>query len=156
MRGRLSSKATVEGDIYRSGGGGGSTVEITPVYNTGTKIADYTIDGEEGTIYIPNGIYDVLWTNGGTTNPSSISLSHNLNDYDFVLFNVNRDSYGQRWKLQFPICLKYGYNLLDQILLFCWSNNNEYISYDINAWNELNGLQQGNALILTSIIGVKL
>lgn len=53
MRGRLSSRATVQGDIYRSGGGGGSTVEITPVYNTGTKIADYSIDGEEGAIYIP-------------------------------------------------------------------------------------------------------
>ena len=34
--------------------GGGSEVTITPTYNSGTKIADYSIDGEPGEIYIPN------------------------------------------------------------------------------------------------------
>ena len=38
-----------------SGGGGGSTVTITPTLSTGTKIADYSIDGSTGALYAPNG-----------------------------------------------------------------------------------------------------
>lgn len=36
-------------------GGGGSTVSITPTLSTGTKIADYTIDGVSGSLYAPSG-----------------------------------------------------------------------------------------------------
>lgn len=36
-------------------GGGGSEVTITPTITTGTKIADYSIDGEAGELYAPNG-----------------------------------------------------------------------------------------------------
>lgn len=35
------------------GGGGGSSVEITPSLVSGTKIADYEIDGTEGSLYAP-------------------------------------------------------------------------------------------------------
>lgn len=38
-----------------SGGGGGSTVTITPTLSTGTKIADYSIDGSTGALFAPNG-----------------------------------------------------------------------------------------------------
>lgn len=38
-----------------SGGGGGSTVSITPTLATGIKIAEYEIDGVGGDIYAPNG-----------------------------------------------------------------------------------------------------
>lgn len=37
------------------GGGGGSTVSITPTISSGTKIADYSIDGVEGELFAPNG-----------------------------------------------------------------------------------------------------
>jgi hypothetical protein len=37
------------------GGSGGSTVTITPTLSTGTKIADYSIDGASGSLYAPNG-----------------------------------------------------------------------------------------------------
>lgn len=36
------------------GGGGGSVVEIVPTLATGTKIADYSIDGDTGALYAPN------------------------------------------------------------------------------------------------------
>lgn len=90
MRGRLSSKATVQGDIYKSGGG--STVEIIPVYNTGTKIADYSIDGDEGAIYIPNGdnILDMTWTLIAETNGTSQSVSIPSNTKRLVV--IARDS----------------------------------------------------------------
>lgn len=34
-------------------GGGGSTVNITPTLQSGTKIADYEIDGQQGELYAP-------------------------------------------------------------------------------------------------------
>lgn len=37
------------------GGGGGSDVTITPTVTIGTKIADYSIDGEVGELFAPNG-----------------------------------------------------------------------------------------------------
>ena len=37
------------------GGIGGSVVTITPTLATGTKIADYTIDGESGSLFAPSG-----------------------------------------------------------------------------------------------------
>lgn len=37
-----------------SGGGGGSTVTITPTVSSGVKIADYTIDGVAGALYVPS------------------------------------------------------------------------------------------------------
>lgn len=84
LRGRLSSKATVQGDIYRSGGGGGSTVEITPIYNTGTKIADYEIDGEGGSIYIPSGYSETtLWEGSGYTD-SIWNLSESYKNFDAI------------------------------------------------------------------------
>lgn len=66
LRGRLSTPPNIEGEIYR-GVGGGSTVSITPVYDSGTKIADYEIDGSEGAIYIPeypvvDNLSDMEWT----------------------------------------------------------------------------------------------
>lgn len=97
MIGRLSSKATVQGDIYRSGGGGGSTVEITPVYNTGTKIADYSIDGEEGAIYVPKDIEIMDIPSGNNTTsrtftfekkPKLITLSYIASGWGFNRFIV--------------------------------------------------------------------
>ena len=41
-------------DVMGSGSGG-STVSITPTLSTGTKIADFEIDGESGELYAPTG-----------------------------------------------------------------------------------------------------
>lgn len=85
------------------GGGGGSDVEITPTLQSGTKIADFEIDGVSGALYAPSGgggggggssqtIADVLWS--GTATPSTtgtdITLSHAISDYDFIVFTVNQ------------------------------------------------------------------
>ena len=39
--------------IEEGGGGGGSVVSITPTLESGTKIADYSINGSEGELYAP-------------------------------------------------------------------------------------------------------
>ncbi len=41
--------------FQHGGGGGGSTVSITPTLQSGTKIADYEIDGDAGELYAPAG-----------------------------------------------------------------------------------------------------
>ena len=52
MQASIDFDGTLSGSIA-GGGGGGSDVSITPTYNKGTKIADYSIDGNEGAIYTP-------------------------------------------------------------------------------------------------------
>lgn len=52
MNGTINFDGTLSGSIA-GGGGGGSEVSITPTYQQGVKIADYSIDGNEGTIYTP-------------------------------------------------------------------------------------------------------
>lgn len=37
------------------GGGGGDTVSITPTLDEGTKIADFSINGQQGSLYAPEG-----------------------------------------------------------------------------------------------------
>ena len=50
---------TTSGDSYvissTGGGGSGSDVDIIPTIQTGTKIADYVIDGTSGMLYAPDG-----------------------------------------------------------------------------------------------------
>lgn len=87
------------------GGGGGSDVSITPTLQSGTKIADFEIDGVSGALYAPSGgggggggssqtIADVLWSGSATpsTAGTDITLSHAISDYDFIVFTVNQNS----------------------------------------------------------------
>lgn len=52
MQASIDFDGTLTGSIA-GGGGGGSDVSITPTYHQGTKIADYSIDGNDGAIYTP-------------------------------------------------------------------------------------------------------
>lgn len=52
MQGNIDFTGSLSGSIA-GGGGGGSDVTITPTLATGTKIADYTIDSESGSLYAP-------------------------------------------------------------------------------------------------------
>ena len=74
IRGNLSTQARLSGNLYRSGGG--STVTIDPVYNSGVKIADYEIDGEAGEIYIPN--YPDVETDIITITPGDETVSRSF------------------------------------------------------------------------------
>ena len=63
---------------FKQAGGGGSNVSITPTLSEGMKIADYSIDGEPGELYAPEGgggsYIDLVGTvNAGET---SITLSN--------------------------------------------------------------------------------
>ena len=86
IRGNLSTQARLSGNLYKAGGG--STVTIEPVYNSGVKIADYEIDGEAGEIYIPNyPAYSetVLYTYSGSTRQTTLNLSDSIINYDAII-----------------------------------------------------------------------
>lgn len=52
MQGNIDFTGSLSGSIA-GGGSGGSDVTITPTLQSGTKIADYTIDSESGSLYAP-------------------------------------------------------------------------------------------------------
>lgn len=97
MRGNLSTTGRLRANLAV---GGGSEVTITPTYNSGTKIADFTIDNEAGAIYIPEPesnteILDIPAGNNTTSRtftfekkPKIISFSYVANGWGFNRFIV--------------------------------------------------------------------
>ena len=88
IRGNLSTQARLSGNLYRSGGGG-STVTIEPVYNSGIKIADYSIDEDPGEIFIPDypevdNLTDMTWTKIIDIPGGSYSAYTDVSSYKYV------------------------------------------------------------------------
>ena len=80
-----------------SNGGGGSTVSITPILSSGTKIAEFEIDGVSGDLFAPNGggggsEYDEEILYSGVNSQSSYTLSNNISDYDLIGIRCARSS----------------------------------------------------------------
>lgn len=75
MQGSINFDGTLSGSIA-GGGGGGSEVTITPTLTSGTKIADFTIDEESGSLYAPTppqgGVSDVQVNNSQVPDYESI------------------------------------------------------------------------------------
>lgn len=77
--------------VYGAGGGGGSTVTITPTLSSGTKIADFEIDGTEGELYAPQGgggggySETTLFTGSYQTYQGEITLSDDMDNYDQIV-----------------------------------------------------------------------
>lgn len=61
-------------DLLIKGGGGGTTVTISPTLSSGTKIADYTLNGEGGALYAPDGGSDVEANPSGTATDALTKL----------------------------------------------------------------------------------
>ena len=80
-------------------GSAGTNVSITPSLSSGTKIADYEINGVSGELYAPSGgggtgetvSYGetVLWQNTSGVTNTQISLSDNLSNYDALYFDIS-------------------------------------------------------------------
>lgn len=110
-----------------SGGGGGSTVTITPTLSSGTKIADYSINGASGSLYAPSGgggggshTYSTTeqivgtWIDGSDIYERTVVISSTISQGDYAtiisgenidLLGINSDgcfltrSNGQRWSI---------------------------------------------------------
>lgn len=72
MEGRIDFSGILDGNVFA-----GSDVEITPTLTTGTKIADYEIDGVAGELYAPEG------GGGGSTVEIDPTLSTGTKIADF-------------------------------------------------------------------------
>lgn len=152
IRGNLSTTGRLRANLAV---GGGSEVTITPTYNSGTKIADYSIDGEEGEIYIPV-TYNVvsLYHNETATNENIVTLLQSFKNFDDIILIVTRNADNTTYKMQYRYNTDY-INVNDKLSLMGWARSDEYISYSINSITELQIYGIGNNLILTDIVGVK-
>lgn len=102
--------------VYGAGGGsgGGSTVTITPTLSTGTKIADFSIDGQNGELYAPQGgggytrtaLFESTTGWGVWDQTNGVVLSDDIENYDeieFVLAFASSDKskrtnkFGAKW-----------------------------------------------------------
>lgn len=82
MQGNIDFTGSLSGSIA-GGGGGGSDVTITPTLATGTKIADYTIDSESGSLYAP--------TPEGLTAELPLEISNNVISIDLSDYVTETD-----------------------------------------------------------------
>ena len=110
-----------------SGGGGGSSVTITPTLSSGTKIADYSIDGVSNSLYAPSGgggggshTYSTTeqivgtWIDGSDIYERTVVVSSAISQGDYAtiisgenidLLGINSDGCyltrdnGQRWSI---------------------------------------------------------
>ena len=88
MQGSINFDGTLSGSIAGGGGGGGSEVTITPVLTEGTKIADYSIDSESGSLYAPD---------AGDTVEVTPTLNSGDKVADIEVNGVNKALYSQSY-----------------------------------------------------------
>lgn len=167
IRGNLSTQSRLSGNLYKAGGG--STVTIEPVYNSGVKIADYEIDGEPGEIYIPNDeiTIETLYTSPfNTNNPATITLSESFNNFDFILLYLTKrddNSYYDYLPTQY-----FTTDLLNDVLngamtgrtnvlnISGWQPGDQYLRIRVTSETTLNIVRNDNKLLIHKIYGIKL
>ena len=126
-----------EADKVRSpsSGGSGSVVTITPTVTTGTKIADYSIDGEAGELYAPNGgggtekRVGFVNTNGNVTHEiSSDDLDQGFCNEDYVICHteINTNPFAAIFLQCTDFWSKGSFSSIDVYAVYEWSGNTEY------------------------------
>ena len=137
------------------GGGGGSSVTITPTLSSGTKIADYSIDGVNNSLYAPSGggggsyTETILFDNQGGTAPATITLLDDYTNYDMLVFVLLRSADGRQYKYEVPYLVS-SLSVGDSIQLVSYD---EYASYDITNVTTLTQVN-ANAMYLDIVVGI--
>lgn len=144
--------------------GGGSDVEITPTLQSGTKIADFEIDGVSGALYAPNGGGGGGGGNGNgkadlvyrAVDTSFVDIAFDIAKYDLYIINAS-DSLAQSGETYTVTreALKY---YLDNSITFCgWpyrsSSANALIQYLVTA-NGFEADDHALGFVITSIYGI--
>lgn len=88
MEASINFDGTLAGSIAGGGGGGGSEVTITPVLTQGTKIADFEIDSESGSLFAPE---------AGDTVEVTPTLNSGDKVADISVNGVNKALYSQSY-----------------------------------------------------------
>lgn len=83
----LTTSGNMRGNMYRGIGSGGSVVEINPTLTSGTKIADYSIDGNQGELYVPSidNLYDMTWTKVIDVMGGAFSSYVDVSSYKYIV-----------------------------------------------------------------------
>lgn len=137
-------------------GGGGSSVTITPILSSGTKIADYSIDGVNNSLYAPSGgggggsyTETILFDNQGGSAPATITLLDDYTNYNMLVFVLLRSADGRWYKYEVPYLVS-SLNVGDSIQLVTYD---EYASYDITNATTLTQVN-ANAMYLDTVVGI--
>lgn len=77
----IQALCTAVDDLIDGGGGGGSTVTITPALSSGTKVADYSIDGVSDALYAPTQPTKTSDLTNDSNYVSDASYVHTDNNY---------------------------------------------------------------------------
>ena len=146
------------------GGGGGSAVSITPTLSTGTKIADFEVDGVPGELYAPtggggggggngNGKADLIYR---AVDTSFVDIAFDISKYDLYIINAS-DSLSQSGETYTVTreALKY---YMDNNITFCgWpyrsSSANALIQYLVTS-NGFEADDHALDFVITSIYGI--
>lgn len=137
------------------GGGGGSSVTITPTLSSGTKIADYSIDGVNNSLYAPSGggggsyTETILFDNQGGSAPATITLLDDYTNYNMLVFVLLRSADGRQYKYEVPYLVS-SLNVGDSIQLVSYD---EYASYDITNVTTLTQVN-ANDMYLDTVVGI--
>lgn len=125
-------------------GGGGSTVTITPTLSTGTKIADFEVDGTPGELYAPTGgggggsgyTETTLFTGSIYTTAGEITLNDDIDNYDQIVIWTTWSVTSAQGAVPFMVDTKYfvetflynnGSTSAADPHLFCFLYTNQYI-----------------------------
>ena len=130
---------------------GSGQVSITPRLSSGTKIADFTVNGTSGSLYAPSGgggggSTTVLFTTGSAV--SSMTLNDDLFNYDLIQINIVDGNGYTRGVAFAPSTLA-----VNQIIGF--DNTYGYSWNQITSGTQLDKVASNNFFI-GSIVGVKL
>lgn len=147
------------------GGGGGSDVEITPTLQSGTKIADFEIDGVSGALYAPSGgggggggssqtIADVLWSGSETPSagtPYTATLSNAITEYDLIVIDAYENNEGTQMQLSLPVSnIVYGEKYSDY-----YYNTANYVEITDSTHIDFIMFASANLTVYTKITGLK-
>lgn len=97
-----------------------------------------------------------LYTNNNTSNPSSITLSDDITNYDLIIVNCIRTADGIPRSIVNNVFLVSNITIGSTINLLGWAGNNEYILYTLSTNNTLSLTVSGNNIYIDSIDGIKL
>ena len=140
-------RATYNGNEVTFSGGNPFSACNTP-NGSGLMFVDY---GEGG----GGANKEILYTNATNTNPATISLTDDYNNYDILSIRAFRDADSIPENSIFLTIDTQLLQINQVINILGWAGSNEFILYKLTASNELTLVMQGSGIYIREIAGVK-
>lgn len=98
---------------------------------------------------------EILYTNATNTNPATISLTDDYNNFDILSIRAFRDADSIPENSIFLTIDTQLLQINQVINILGWTGSNEFILYKLTASNELTLVMQGSGIYIREIAGVK-